>query len=271
MLCFGLGQFDPDGLGPIAPKLFFGTSFIWYPREKAIQCLTDQGWSDLYTRPTLITSRFRFQYGNEYPAVRAFLTVDPDEDGPLPPELWVGGAFTHVAGQPSKNFARMRYTVNPPAFVQFPVDAAGCVGSPLSIPTRVQGASQIEWHLKDPAAPGGWRTLTDGPLLLGGIDAGTIEGTGADTLRVLATRDMGALEVRCRLINACHTFTSHEVRLSFCVADFNCSGGMPDDADVDAFFVAWNNGDTSADINASGGTPDDADVDAFFTRWNAGC
>ncbi|MBK9188145.1 MAG: CotH kinase family protein [Phycisphaerales bacterium] len=56
-----------------------------------------------------------------------------------------------------------------------------------------------------------------------------------------------------------------------CPADFNGSGGAPDDADVAAFFDAWNNGDASADFNASGGTPDDADVAAFFDRWNAGC
>jgi len=55
-----------------------------------------------------------------------------------------------------------------------------------------------------------------------------------------------------------------------CVADFNNSGGTPDDADVDAFFTAWNNGEECADANNSGGTPDDADVDTFFTLWGAG-
>jgi len=56
-----------------------------------------------------------------------------------------------------------------------------------------------------------------------------------------------------------------------CPADFNASGGVPDDADVDAFFTAWSSGDPSADFNLSGGTPDDADVDAFFSRWSLGC
>ena len=55
-----------------------------------------------------------------------------------------------------------------------------------------------------------------------------------------------------------------------CVADFNDSGGTPDDADVTAFFEAWNNGDECADSNGSGGTPDDADVTEFFTLWNNG-
>lgn len=55
-----------------------------------------------------------------------------------------------------------------------------------------------------------------------------------------------------------------------CPADFNRSGGTPDDADVAAYFDAWNNGDPCADANLSGGTPDDADVAAFFDLWNAG-
>ncbi|NUQ67569.1 MAG: hypothetical protein HUU18_04730 [Phycisphaerales bacterium] len=56
-----------------------------------------------------------------------------------------------------------------------------------------------------------------------------------------------------------------------CLADFNASGGTPDDADVADFFAAWSAGEEAADINASGGTPDDADVAEFFTLWNNGC
>jgi len=55
-----------------------------------------------------------------------------------------------------------------------------------------------------------------------------------------------------------------------CIADYNGSGGTPDDADVAAFFDAWNNGDECADANGSGGTPDDADVATFFELWNNG-
>jgi len=55
-----------------------------------------------------------------------------------------------------------------------------------------------------------------------------------------------------------------------CPADFNNSGGTPDDADVTAFFNAWNAGEPCADTNTSGGTPDDADVATFFLLWNDG-
>jgi len=55
-----------------------------------------------------------------------------------------------------------------------------------------------------------------------------------------------------------------------CAADYNDSGGTPDDADVAEFFAAWNAGDECADVNQSGGTPDDGDVTLFFELWNAG-
>lgn len=58
---------------------------------------------------------------------------------------------------------------------------------------------------------------------------------------------------------------------AFCPSDFNFSGGVPDDADVTAFFAAWNAGHPAADFNRSGGTPDDGDVTAFFAAWGAGC
>ncbi|NUQ68130.1 MAG: hypothetical protein HUU18_07625 [Phycisphaerales bacterium] len=56
-----------------------------------------------------------------------------------------------------------------------------------------------------------------------------------------------------------------------CPADFNASGGTPDDADVASFFEAWGAGDERADLNFSGGSPDDADVAYFFERWGLGC
>lgn len=55
-----------------------------------------------------------------------------------------------------------------------------------------------------------------------------------------------------------------------CPADFNQDGGV-DQADVDAFFVAWENGEPAADVNTDGGVDGD-DVSAFFAVWeNGGC
>lgn len=54
-------------------------------------------------------------------------------------------------------------------------------------------------------------------------------------------------------------------------ADFNRSGGTPDDTDIAAFYAAWVNSDPSADLDHSGGTPDDGDVTLFWTMYNNGC
>jgi hypothetical protein len=55
----------------------------------------------------------------------------------------------------------------------------------------------------------------------------------------------------------------------FCPGDFNLDGGV-DGSDVDAFFAAWESGDSASDINEDGGV-DGADVATFFARWEAGC
>ncbi|MCX5689156.1 MAG: M36 family metallopeptidase, partial [Planctomycetota bacterium] len=55
-----------------------------------------------------------------------------------------------------------------------------------------------------------------------------------------------------------------------CPADFNQDGGV-DGSDVEAFFLAWQVGDSSADVNQDGGV-DGSDLEAFFIPWqNGGC
>ncbi len=53
-----------------------------------------------------------------------------------------------------------------------------------------------------------------------------------------------------------------------CAADFNQDGGV-DGSDVDAFFIAWEAGESNADVNLDGGV-DGGDVEAFFALWEAG-
>jgi hypothetical protein len=53
----------------------------------------------------------------------------------------------------------------------------------------------------------------------------------------------------------------------FCPADFNLDGGV-DGADVDAFFAAWESGDSLSDVNGDGGI-DGADVAVFFDSWES--
>ena len=51
-------------------------------------------------------------------------------------------------------------------------------------------------------------------------------------------------------------------------ADFNFDGGV-DGSDVEAFFIAWQEGAVEADFNIDGGV-DGQDVEAFFIAWENG-
>jgi hypothetical protein len=55
-----------------------------------------------------------------------------------------------------------------------------------------------------------------------------------------------------------------------CAADFNNDGGV-DGGDIEAFFAAWEGGDSCGDVNQDGGV-DGGDIEAFFSVWeNGGC
>lgn len=101
----------------------------------------------------------------------------------------------------------------------------------------------------------------------GVIEAEFTAGAASAVLMIRVTRPASRLENVFQYIDDVVIAPAVPV----CVADFNLSGGTPDDADVAAFFGAWAEGDARADVNASGGTPDDADVSFFFDRWTAGC
>lgn len=73
----------------------------------------------------------------------------------------------------------------------------------------------------------------------------------------------------CVVRNACGGIASARAAVTICAGDFNCDGGV-DGADIDAFYAAWEHGDSLADVNADGGV-DGLDVEAFFERWEGGC
>ena len=108
-------------------------------------------------------------------------------------------------------------------------------------------------------------------------DQGAREALYVDTLRI----DAGSVLINetCRIYYNT-LINDGEVRVpenliplgggAACPADFNQDGGV-DGGDVDAFFVAWEGGDSAADVNQDGGV-DGGDVDVFFVAWeNGGC
>src|ERR1044071_5480019 len=79
-----LCSWTPDGVGPQLPHLVAGGAF------------TDDGQgSQDYIAHWNGTAWQRFGWGPDGP-VTAVTPWDPDGDGPLPPQLIIGGEFTHV-------------------------------------------------------------------------------------------------------------------------------------------------------------------------------
>lgn len=111
--------------------------------------------------------------------------------------------------------------------------------------TQRGGVTGLLLRTRSGLVPGGTRTIQLGLLLT--QFTGPYNDGSADNISVV-------------FIRACPP----------CIADFNMSGGTPDDADVSSFFEAWDRGEPCADANLSGGTPDDADVQFFFDAWGQG-
>lgn len=157
------------------------------------------------------------------------------------------------------------YSFVMPAIVEQPVDMRAYIGIDSEYVfelhyTPNNGNCAISWFLDD-------QLLSDG---------NGISGATANRLRIDASYFTGEHTGQVRAVVACGGSTcvvnSRNALLQVvCVADWNGSGGVPDDADIDAYFTDWSAGDPRADVNRSGGTPDDADLALFMHHWNLGC
>jgi hypothetical protein len=79
-----LASWDPDGSGPLPPRLVAGGAFTYdgHGSQDYIAYWDGQAWAAL-------------GWGTDGP-VNAITTWDPDGPGPLPPQLIIGGEFMHV-------------------------------------------------------------------------------------------------------------------------------------------------------------------------------
>ncbi len=144
----------------------------------------------------------------------------------------------------------------------------GSDGTSFRVNATGGGPYAYQWEAQLPGDPGVWVTLADGDV----PDVGTVLGAATDTLYINHPTSPGLL-FRCIATNGCSTTISNEALLTLqdcnpCPADFNQDGGI-DGADVQAFFAAWEGGDTAADVNFDGGI-DGADVETFFAAWESG-
>ncbi|MCX5691581.1 MAG: immunoglobulin domain-containing protein [Planctomycetota bacterium] len=196
---------------------------------------------------------------------------------------WTGSAWLQVAtGGPSArsyqglayDSTRMRCTLYGGAFgpmqtslsdtwelVLFglttqPSNAVGCPSSTATFSLTADGTGPFTYH---------WRK--DGTPIDSGTGGNPSAATATLTLTNVGSADAGTYD--CLVTNACGTITSDPARLTMCIGDFNCDGGV-DGSDIGAFFAEWEAGNAIADTNADGGI-DGADVSTFFEHWEAGC
>jgi hypothetical protein len=100
----------------------------------------------------------------------------------------------------------------------------------------------------------------------GGVE---LENAVDATLTLLHVTDADQGSYDCVVTTPCGTWISTPATVGICPGEFNCDGGV-DGGDIEAFFAAWESGDSLADINQDGGV-DGEDVSAFFLRWEEGC
>ena len=131
-----------------------------------------------------------------------------------------------------------------------------------------------QWQYQ--SASGTWTNFVSGsmPYASGTIGVSTPTAAQMTLALNLGGGSSPALLVRCIASNACSSATSDAGTLTIdscgpsCPADFNNDGGI-DGADVEAFFAAWESGDSSGDVNLDGGV-DGSDIGTFFAVWEAG-
>ncbi len=110
-----LAAYDPDGSGPLPSMLYVAGSFMFASEPGTT--ITSQRWSiaawngtswqrvgpegapGLELGDLSVGDAIRFN-------VRAMAVYDPDQGGPLPPELYVGGAFPTAGGVSAQGIAR---------------------------------------------------------------------------------------------------------------------------------------------------------------------
>ncbi|MCX5691546.1 MAG: hypothetical protein NTV94_17435 [Planctomycetota bacterium] len=142
------------------------------------------------------------------------------------------------------------------SIIQQPEPITRGVGTTATFHVIAGGAQTYQWYRNSAPVP----------------DTATITGADTDTLTIdnLSASDEGDYVVF--ITSPCGNIASRRVHLTVlplpCPADFNQDGGV-DGADVNAFFEAWEAGESTADVNLDGGV-DGSDIDTFFTAWEAG-
>lgn len=194
-------------------------------------------------------------------------------------ESWRMGDGSTAAGSDVVLYDwEMGTTLAPEAWDPAPLTWA-CPGG--SVEARVGAASgeprEHQWQAFDATPQEGWRNLESGPLMVSGVEVGTVVDPMApamtlDGLRLSRLRGVGlaaSIRLRCVTINPCGEAISGEAEIRECTADFNCSGAVSVQ-DVFDFLEAYFAGSPGADVNGSGPVTVQ-DIFDFLEAYFAGC
>ena len=141
-----------------------------------------------------------------------------------------------------------------------------CSRIEMSVQAVTGGNTNFRWQRETFPGSGVFENVSD---TSGNACGSGLVGTGTAVLSVTGlTAAEGGL-YRCQITSPCGDVTTESALLDVCIGDFNCDGAA-EGSDVEAFFIAWENGEPLADTDASGGI-DGSDVQAFFIRWSNGC
>ncbi|MCX5689807.1 MAG: hypothetical protein NTV94_08510, partial [Planctomycetota bacterium] len=167
-----------------------------------------------------------------------------------------GGNAAAVAGT-------IHYGATGVIVTQQPVGGRGSSGSFLQMNVVASGTSALTYQWRRELSPGNYQPLNEG-------QDNVFYNVNSDTLFVLSLDCTNGGNYDCLICDTCGCFPSNPALIEVDpVGDYNLDGGV-DGADIDAFFLDWEAGESRADVNADGGV-DGADVSAFFFSWERGC
>lgn len=162
-----------------------------------------------------------------------------------------------------------------------PADASICPRAAASFTVDAAGTSTISysWEVEDMGAPGGWRAISDGPLVISATNWGTVSGTGTPTLTAQPDPMTFTVSpvVRFRVVatNACGNTTSAPATLTV----NNCPGDIDGDgavglSDIAAIIIDWSRtvppGNVCSDLDGSGDIGL-GDIAAVTSNWGTVC
>ncbi len=126
---------------------------------------------------------------------------------------------------PFTGLAEVAFTDCVPAVAHPLQSRLACRDTPITVhlATDGSGPSTYAWEIADPDAPGGWTSISNGPISVSGIVVGTATDATSADLSVTLTAPAGSFSFRCGVSNACSggVVVSSAAQITICPADFN--------------------------------------------------